>query len=212
MSSAQITDLYEVSMAHSCLREHMTCAGTFSLSVRNLPPRRGFLVAAGLESALDLLSGLRVDEEDVGVSDDAPYLDAAYKLVDHDGRPTMKLSRSKVTAPGAKQVFRGSGFRDTIAPWDEPDGARPLLTTVMAQGRRVGTPPPLVRLRTDVEAGPAELPAEARRITDPRPPEATGSVLLRELTDVTRGRIGSLVWTMPGGADSPAAAALHDRS
>jgi nicotinate phosphoribosyltransferase len=446
MSTAQTTDLYEVSMAHSYLRERMTAPATFSLGVRHLPPGRGFLVAAGLESALDMLSGLRVDEEDVavyasalgrpaedlrpllglrftgevravpegtivlagepllevtaplpeaqlvetlvlnqvcyqtavaskgvrcviaaagrpvvdfslrrthgveagmqvarlgamagfagtsnvaaarayglsavgtmahsyveafedeatafhafiaahpgpvtllvdtydtatgtitaarvlrraglaegcavrldsgnlgalavsvrrildgyglpevriivsggldeyeidrlvrlgapfdsfavgtrfGVSDDAPYLDAAYKLVEYDGRPMMKLSQGKVTAPGAKQVFRGPGLSDTLALRDEPAprGTRPLLTTVMAQGNRIGVPPPLSRVRTGLQAGIAELPVEAQRMTDPRPPEAAESDLLRELTDVTRGSIESGVRAMTAG-------------
>lgn len=447
MSNAQITDLYEVSMAHSYLKEHMTSAGTFSLAVRHLPPGRGYLVAAGLESALEMLSGLRIDEDDVeayasalgrpardlhplsglrftgdvravpegtvvlagepllevtaplpeaqlvetmllnqmcyqtalaskavrcvvaasgrpvvdfslrrthgveagmqaarlgamagfagtsnvaaarafglpavgtmahsyieafedeetafrafvaahpgpvtllvdtydtaagaltaarvlrderladgcavrldsgnlgalsalvrrildayglsavritasggldeyeidrlvrlgapidvfavgtrfGVSADAPSLDAAYKLVDYDGRPTMKLSRGKVTAPGAKQVFRGPGIRDVVGLRDEPAprGTRPLLRTVMVQGRRIGTPAPLSRVRTELRAGLAALPPEAARTTDPRPPEAAESVLLRELTEVTRGRIESIVPTKSSGA------------
>jgi nicotinate phosphoribosyltransferase len=36
----------------------------------------------------------------VGVSADAPYLDTAYKLVAYGGRPVMKLSPGKITAPG----------------------------------------------------------------------------------------------------------------
>ena len=43
----------------------------------------------------------------MGVSADAPYLDSAYKLVEYDGRPILKLSAQKVTEPGRKQVFRG---------------------------------------------------------------------------------------------------------
>lgn len=129
----------------------------------------------------------------IGVSNDAPYLDAAYKLVDYDGRPVMKLSQGKVTVPGAKQVFRGPGFRDTIALRDEPapPGTRPLLAMVMAQGQRIGAPPTISQGRTTLEAGLAELPAEARRVTNPRPPVATESVLLQELTDVTRCRIST---------------------
>jgi nicotinate phosphoribosyltransferase len=42
----------------------MTGPATFTLFVRELPPDRGFLVAAGLEPALDYLSGLRVGPED----------------------------------------------------------------------------------------------------------------------------------------------------
>lgn len=129
-----------------------------------------------------------------GVCDDAPSLDAAYKLVDYDGRPTMKLSRGKVTAPGAKQVFRGPGFRDVVALRDEPApaGTRPLLAPVMRQGRRLGSPPTLSRMRTGLQTGLADLPAEARRTADPQPPEAAESVRLRELTDATRDRIESV--------------------
>lgn len=65
MSDATTTDLYEVTMAKSYLREGMTGPATFSLFVRDMPPDRGFLVAAGLESALGFLSGFRVDAEDV---------------------------------------------------------------------------------------------------------------------------------------------------
>ncbi|CAM5411035.1 hypothetical protein SANTM175S_02420 [Streptomyces antimycoticus] len=42
----------------------------------------------------------------MGVSADAAALDTAYKLVDYDGTPVMKLSSAKATAPGTKQVWR----------------------------------------------------------------------------------------------------------
>ena len=58
MSDVTTTDLYEVTMAMSYLREGMTAPATFSLFVRDLPPERGFLVAAGLEPALDYLVAL----------------------------------------------------------------------------------------------------------------------------------------------------------
>ncbi len=65
MSTATTTDLYEVTMALSYLAEGMTAPATFDLFVRDLPDDRGFLVAAGLEPALDYLSGFRVTREDV---------------------------------------------------------------------------------------------------------------------------------------------------
>ena len=49
MSDATTTDLHEVTMAMSYLREGMTAPAAFSLFVRDLPPERGFLIAAGLE-------------------------------------------------------------------------------------------------------------------------------------------------------------------
>ncbi|GAA1899190.1 nicotinate phosphoribosyltransferase [Streptantibioticus ferralitis] len=65
MSRATTTDLYEVTMALSYLAEDMTAPATFDLFVRDLPDDRGFLVAAGLEPALDYLSGFHVTRADV---------------------------------------------------------------------------------------------------------------------------------------------------
>lgn len=67
----------------------------------------------------------------MGVSADVPYRDSAYKMVDYGGRPVMKLSSAKVTAPGPKQVFRSPGGADVIAVVGErpPDGGAPLLET-----------------------------------------------------------------------------------
>src|SRR2546428_9669569 len=52
-------------MAASYLRRGMTGTATFSLFVRSLPPARGFLVAAGVESCLDLVTDLRFDDDDI---------------------------------------------------------------------------------------------------------------------------------------------------
>jgi nicotinate phosphoribosyltransferase len=62
--NALLTDLYELNMAASYLRRGMTEPATFSLFVRHMPEQRGFLVAAGIESCLDLLEQLRFEEED----------------------------------------------------------------------------------------------------------------------------------------------------
>lgn len=63
--NALLTDLYELNMAASYLRRGMTGTATFSLFVRSLPPARGFLVAAGVESCLDLVTDLRFDDDDI---------------------------------------------------------------------------------------------------------------------------------------------------
>lgn len=56
---ALLTDLYELTMAASYLREGMNEPATFSLFVRKLPPGRGFLVAAGLADVLRRLRDFR---------------------------------------------------------------------------------------------------------------------------------------------------------
>lgn len=62
---ALLVDLYELVMADSYLREGMNEPATFDLFVRSLPPRRSFLVSAGLEAALAYLEQARVDEAQI---------------------------------------------------------------------------------------------------------------------------------------------------
>jgi nicotinate phosphoribosyltransferase len=65
----------------------------------------------------------------------------------------MKLSTDKVSLPGAKQVFRfcdsaGKLSRDVIGLQDESiSGGTPLLTQVMAGGRRTSINPALGEIR-----------------------------------------------------------------
>lgn len=54
-------DEYELTMAQSFLRHGQTGVAAFELSVRRLPPNRGYLVAAGLEQVLAHLESLRFD-------------------------------------------------------------------------------------------------------------------------------------------------------
>lgn len=128
----------------------------------------------------------------VGTSADAPSLDAAYKLVDYDGHPVMKLSAGKVTSPGAKQVFRGPGVRDELALRGEQRAgdAEPLLEPVMRAGRRLSPPQSPVtelgaarrRLHRDLD----QLPAPARRIRHPEQLLPRCSEQLRDLTTELR--------------------------
>ncbi|MEV8099025.1 nicotinate phosphoribosyltransferase [Kitasatospora sp. NPDC085879] len=129
----------------------------------------------------------------VGVAADAPYLDAAYKLVSYDGQPMMKLSAGKATAPGAKQVFRGRNFSDTVALRTEtaPPGTVPVLRIVMTGGQRLDGPYALEAARSAFESDLAALPATARYIADPRPPTTAWSDGLVRLTNDVRQRIES---------------------
>ena len=58
-SGALLTDLYQLTMLQGYLEQRMEDTAVFEFFVRKLPPRRGFLVAAGLEQALSYLEGLR---------------------------------------------------------------------------------------------------------------------------------------------------------
>jgi nicotinate phosphoribosyltransferase len=57
--SGLLTDLYELTMAAGYFQSRFDARATFELFVRNLPPERNFLVAAGLEQALEFMERIR---------------------------------------------------------------------------------------------------------------------------------------------------------
>jgi len=63
--SPLLTDLYQINMIQAYLDHGNTDAAVFELFVRSLPPRRGFLIAAGLQQALDFLENLRFSSADI---------------------------------------------------------------------------------------------------------------------------------------------------
>jgi nicotinate phosphoribosyltransferase len=121
MGRALWTDLYELNMAASYLRRGMDRPATFSLFVRKLPPARGFLVAAGLETCLDFLESFEFSPEDL------EYLEGSLGF-DRD----------------AVEAFRDLRFTGDV--WAVPEGrivfaGEPLLevTAPVAQGQLVET-------------------------------------------------------------------------
>jgi nicotinate phosphoribosyltransferase len=125
----------------------------------------------------------------VGVSADAPLTDCAYKLVEYDGRPVLKLSPRKQTLPGPKQVYRrrdaaGQYLGDVIAAAGEPPpaGAEPLLAPVMAGGERLGPPEPLAAAREQFRREFAALPERHKALRSPERYEVRVSEHLEELT------------------------------
>lgn len=63
--SALTTDLYELNMVQAYLDKGETGEAVFEFFVRRLPARRGFLLAAGLEDALDYIETLRFTPDDI---------------------------------------------------------------------------------------------------------------------------------------------------
>jgi nicotinate phosphoribosyltransferase len=63
--SALSTDLYELTMAGGYFAAGITGRGTFDLFVRQLPPTRNYLIAAGLEQALDFLEIVRFTADEI---------------------------------------------------------------------------------------------------------------------------------------------------
>jgi nicotinate phosphoribosyltransferase len=65
VADALLTDLYQINMIQAYLDHGEIRPAVFEFFMRRLPPRRGFLMAAGLEQALDFLEGLRFSAEEI---------------------------------------------------------------------------------------------------------------------------------------------------
>src|SRR5712692_3429561 len=162
-------------------------------------PHVRIVASGGLdELAIDQLvrAGAKIDAFGVGtrmgVSADHPYLDTAYKLVCYEGRPVMKLSRGKVTAPGRKQVFRRARpFGDLVGLHDEeaPAGYERLLEPVMIKGRRRAARSPIAEAKARFAADLACLPSSAKDIRSPKPPLLRQTPALRAMESETRRRL-----------------------
>ncbi len=105
----------------------------------------------------------------MGVSEDAPSLDIAYKLCAYAGTGRVKLSPGKPILPGRKQVFRvaedGAAVSDVIARKDEELEGRPLLAPVMRNGTRLDAGRvTLDDIRAHAKAELNRLPAATRAL------------------------------------------------
>lgn len=126
-----------------------------------------------------LAKGAQVDSFGVGtkmgVSADAPYLDMAYKLVQYNGRPVLKLSPGKITLPGEKQVFRfyredGRLSKDIIGLRGEQyEGSCQLLKKFMDQGKIISPLPTIQEIRQTFLDELDKLDEKYKKICPPLP-------------------------------------------
>jgi nicotinate phosphoribosyltransferase len=108
----------------------------------------------------------------MGTSADAPWADIAYKLVEYQSRPVLKLSPGKASCPGKKQVFRQREgetrlTRDIIGLRNEQISGQPLLKEVLRDGKKVLADPSLAEMRGVFAADWAALPEAVKALRNP---------------------------------------------
>jgi len=134
----------------------------------------------------------------MGVSEDAPSLEIAYKLTAYAGEGRLKLSPGKASFPGLKQVFRhespdGHALRDTLGLRREELEGRPLSECVMREGKRIKPAPSLDVLRTYAAEQIAALPPEIRVLEPAEPPYPVKiSTALEDYTEEVRAYLKGL--------------------
>ena len=123
MGRALLTDLYELNMAASYVRHGMDGTATFSLFVRDLPPGRGFLVAAGLEEGLTFLEHLRFDEDDLSyLKDSLGFDDDAIRAF-----RGLRFTGDVWAVPEGRVVLGGEPLLEVTAPIAEAQLAETFL-------------------------------------------------------------------------------------
>jgi nicotinate phosphoribosyltransferase len=156
-----------------------------SKQVRKLMDKAGFenvkIFASGgfdeFKIADSLANGAEIDAFGVGtkmgVSADGPYTDIAYKLVQYDGRPVLKLSSGKKTLVAEKQVARiKNGQRlekDIIGLRGVKMEGETLLKPVMKNGERRQPPESLDDIRQRFEDEFSRLGDDVKAIKNPAP-------------------------------------------
>ena len=118
------TDLYELTMAAAYVTENLAeKQATFSLYVRDLPSARGYLVAAGLESALSYLETLSFDDDDLA------YLDGlglfAPPALERLAR--LRFTGSVRAMPEGTVAFAGEPLMEVTGPVVEAQLAETFL-------------------------------------------------------------------------------------
>lgn len=106
------TDLYEITMAASYLAHRFDAEATFSLFVRNYPPRRNFLVAAGLEDVLGQLEQFHFAEDEIR------YLEKSGRFSDDflDYLKHIRFSGEVHAVPEGTIFFPGEPIIEVTAP------------------------------------------------------------------------------------------------
>lgn len=139
--SPLLVDLYEVTMAAAYHREGTAHRpATFSLFVRSLPPQRGYLVAAGLDDALDWLEHLRFGDEELAALQRLGRFDDAFL----DWLATVRFTGCVRAVPEGTIVFGGEPLLEIDAPIVEGQLAETFLlnqltlqTTLATKASRV---------------------------------------------------------------------------
>lgn len=123
MAGGLLTDLYELNMAASYLRRGLSGRATFSLFARQLPPSRGFLVAAGLEDGLRFLEGFALTAADL----DYLRRTQGYPEDVLGQLAALRFTGAVRAVPEGRVVFAGEPLLEVTAPLAEAQLAETVL-------------------------------------------------------------------------------------
>jgi nicotinate phosphoribosyltransferase len=131
--SGLLTDLYELTMAAGYVQTGFRGRATFELFSRSLPPRRNFLVAAGLQQVLEFLQGVRFSAEQISYLRNHPAF-AAIGTQFFDYLASFRFSGDVWAMPEGTVCFPGEPLLRVTAPIAEAQIVETaLLATISFQ-------------------------------------------------------------------------------
>jgi nicotinate phosphoribosyltransferase len=145
MSGAALaTDQYELTMAAGYLAAGMTAPGTFDLYVRELPANRSYLLAAGLEQALEYLEHLCFSETDIDYLRGLPALQGVQREFFDDYLTSFRFSGEVWAVEEGTPVFPPEPLLRVTGPLPEAQLVETGLlarvafqTSVASRGARI---------------------------------------------------------------------------
>lgn len=122
-----LTDLYQLTMAQGYFEHGLQDTAVFELFVRRLPPERRFLVAAGLEQALEFLESVRFTREEIAWLDAQGGFPPAF--LDH--LASLRFTGDVHALPEGTPFFAGEPLLRITAPIAEAQLVESRLINIL---------------------------------------------------------------------------------
>jgi nicotinate phosphoribosyltransferase len=115
LTSPLLTDLYQLTMLQAYFAHEMLDTAAFELFVRKLPATRNFLMAAGLEQALEFLEQLHFDEEELAWLEQSRLFRGSFL----DRLRTLRFTGDVYAMPEGMLFFPNEPILRVVAPMPE---------------------------------------------------------------------------------------------
>jgi nicotinate phosphoribosyltransferase len=122
-----LTDLYQLNMLQAYLDHGETKTAVFEFFVRKFPARRGFLIAAGLEQALNFLANLHFSSEEIDWLRQSGRF--GKKLLDH--LATLRFTGDVHAMPEGTVFFANEPILRVTAPLPEAQLVETRLINIL---------------------------------------------------------------------------------
>jgi len=115
LTSPLLTDLYQLTMLQAYFAHDMLDTAAFELFVRKLPASRNFLMAAGLEQALEFLEQLHFEEKEIAWLEQSRLFRGSFL----DRLRTLRFTGDVYAMPEGTAFFPNEPILRVVAPMPE---------------------------------------------------------------------------------------------